>query len=534
MLKLSDGGGIRASRRLAAGLAVVVALLFAGAVAATLRLAATYDDLGRDAAERMIRGGLADERADIQRTAEDYALWTAAYDAVRARDREWISDNIGSGIFEGGIADLMVVVLGDDEPPYGWTQDGAGAPETGLLDDAALAALDAAIAATPSESTEAQSIFARSGGALWALAAIRFAATEGARDEALAAHPPRLIVGRKITPELMSAVGERFLIDDLTLADAPVAGRDSLAVTGPGGEPLGYAVWTAPGEGRRILLNMAPLLIVAFLILAVAAGLVGRRLLTVAQRLENAVAAERQARREKDEFLATVSHELRTPMGGVIGLTQLLLARHGDAPTQKLLNALLSTAKSQVQLVSDLLELARLDGGERALVDAPFDPARVLSEVGAIAAFDAAEKGVRLTVTGLAPGALNVAGDELAFRQICVNLIGNAIKFTEEGEVAAELTGGATARVAELRFTVRDQGPGVPEDQRARIFERFAQAEMARDRAKGGHGLGLAVVKSLVDAMEGMISVDEAPGGGALFVVELRLPLGPQEAMRAA
>jgi signal transduction histidine kinase/streptogramin lyase/ActR/RegA family two-component response regulator len=225
-----------------------------------------------------------------------------------------------------------------------------------------------------------------------------------------------------------------------------------------------------------------------------------------------------QASAAKTEFLATMGHEIRTPMTGVLGMAELLLRTPLDPTQQGYARTILDSGRMMLRLVNDSLDLARIEAGKLELEDEPFDLRVLVAEMAAIAAPLARNKGLawRTAVTPDAPRF--VRGDPVRVKQILLNLVNNAIKFTEHGAVALDLARGAGG-TTQLR--VSDSGPGIAESTRARLFQRFEQADGARRH--GGSGLGLAICRELVACMHGEISLDSEPGRGSTFFVNLPL-----------
>ncbi len=230
-----------------------------------------------------------------------------------------------------------------------------------------------------------------------------------------------------------------------------------------------------------------------------------------------------QASEAKSRFLATLGHEVRTPMTGVLGMAELLQASPLDPRQRAHVDAIHRAGEHLQQLVNNALDLARIEAGKLALESADFDVRRLVHEIADLYAPVAERKGLAFAEHVAAEVPASVRGDCTRVRQILLNLIGNAIKFTESGHVLLDVQ----ATVDGLRFVVADTGPGLNAEQQARLFGRFEQAEGARTAARyGGSGLGLAICQELAAAMDGSIRVDSAQGNGTRFVVELPLPAG--------
>lgn len=249
------------------------------------------------------------------------------------------------------------------------------------------------------------------------------------------------------------------------------------------------------------------------------AQLRNRELERTRQRLERARQQAESANRVKNAFLGTLSHELRTPMNGVIGMGELLAHTELDEKQQKFVSVLLSSAKSLIGLVDDLLDISMIEAGELRLSLAPLDLTEMASSM--VSAFEATDiaRSITLTLTCDPDLEGNWYGDEKRIRQVLSNLVNNAVKFTEMGEVAVTVCDLGEA----VRFEVADTGPGVPTDQLQAIFDRFQQVEEHESRRHGGVGIGLNICRQLVTAMRGRIGVESDEGRGATFWFEIPL-----------
>jgi PAS domain S-box-containing protein len=225
-----------------------------------------------------------------------------------------------------------------------------------------------------------------------------------------------------------------------------------------------------------------------------------------------------EANRAKSEFLATMSHEIRTPMNGVIGLAEILLEDE-LAPTQRArVQIIKESGESLLTILNDILDLSKLEAGRLELAENARSPREISSSVVRLMRAQAEEKGLALTCE-VAPGVPeHVLCDEMRLRQILLNLVSNAIKFTQEGSVALRVKASTPAAgKTDLLFTVSDTGIGIPEKILPKLFDRFAQATPTIARTHGGTGLGLAICRELATLMKGSIDVTSRVGVGTSF-----------------
>ena len=240
-----------------------------------------------------------------------------------------------------------------------------------------------------------------------------------------------------------------------------------------------------------------------------------------------------EAARAKNDFLDRMSHELRTPMNGVVGMTELLTRTTLSATQSHLTKTIRSSAQILLQIVNDLLDLSKIRAGKVALEKLPIDLGQVLEECTTMFAGVADNKGIELIVCPPEPARRVLLGDPLRVRQVLMNLVGNAVKFTERGEVVvrADIETLAGDR-ATVRLSVADTGIGMDAAALNKIFEPFAQADETTTRRFGGTGLGLAICRELADLMGGRITVESRPGVGSTFQLSLPLALGDAIAPR--
>jgi len=242
------------------------------------------------------------------------------------------------------------------------------------------------------------------------------------------------------------------------------------------------------------------------------------------KRLKHAIDKADRANRAKSEFLANMSHEIRTPLSGLVTMTKVLQDTNLDARQSEYANAMLLSAENLIQILNDILDLTKIESGHVTISDSDFSLQDLMTHCGSLFQPLAEARDLGFHIEKALQGNDRVRGDRIRLYQLISNLISNAIKFTERGEVHCRVSlveQGDTGYL--LKVSVQDTGPGIPPAQEERIFDRFTQLSSGFSKRYAGTGLGLTICKSLVELMQGSLSLESVPGKGSRFHFELPL-----------
>ncbi|MDH3239944.1 MAG: ATP-binding protein [Alphaproteobacteria bacterium] len=247
----------------------------------------------------------------------------------------------------------------------------------------------------------------------------------------------------------------------------------------------------------------------------------GERNRELAVQRERALAADRS----KTEFLANMSHEIRTPMNAVIGMSEVLEGTNLDDRQRSFVEVIRGSGNNLLKLINDILDFSKIDAGQLQLDCKPFDLRSAAEDIGALIAPKVSEKNIELALRFQPFLPTKFVGDSGRIRQVLLNLISNAVKFTDHGHILVDITGKEQGDSVDLTIRVEDTGIGIASDKLSTVFQKFTQLDSSSTRRFEGTGLGLAISKTLVELMGGRISVESELGKGSTFSIFLTLPI---------
>lgn len=358
--------------------------------------------------------------------------------------------------------------------------------------------------------------------------------------ETMLGYPAHEMIGRKATglfldPEQLASRAERMAAQSGMAVEPAFESVAALSTLGRSDT----REWTYVGKDGRpfpVLLTLSTLRddndqVIGYLGIAVD--------LTEQKRHERelrlAIDAAETANQSKSDFLANMSHEIRTPMNAILGMLYLL--QHSELPqaAKDMIQKSDASARALLEIINDILDFSKIESGRIDLESEPFDLNQLLENIAALMTSAISAKPVEMIVEPLPAGCRWLRGDALRLNQVLINLVGNAIKFTEQGEVALSVRSFPSAEPGKIKlfFSVRDTGIGIPREKQSLIFSPFLQADTSTSRRYGGSGLGLTISRRLVELMGGQLEVQSTPGRGSDFYFAISFAVLPAPAVEA-
>lgn len=524
-------------------LAPVLALMLAAVTLVGITISLAVVELDRAAiagSQRLAESALRIVRREIALWVKDYAFWDATVqNIVVAPDPSWAPRNVGRYVIETFSMTATIAIDSRDRVIHFALDEKRMAPSPGFAEAlvGALAPLITEARAAPLREPVGISGFVEVDGALF-LAGTAAITPEVPSGDQLEPHDrPVLIFVREIDDAVFAELQERFNLPDLRLVrDSALASGHACPIFGPDGEPIGWIDWLPETPGRTLIdRTLWPLLGIGLALFGLG-WLVLRRIGKVnhdlreqaaalhraneqlsenAAQVRSALQSAEHATRAKSSFLAGISHELRTPLTAIIGFSQILKIQHRPGKTksreQEYAEIIHDSSQHLLNLVNDILDLSKIESGSYELDETWIDLVREAKAVRALLAHEASRRGVSVTLD-LQNELPALYGDIKGVRQIVINLLSNALKFTDRGgwvrlSMRAEDDGG-------LLLEVSDNGAGIPTDEQSSIWEAFKRARNPGLSTAEGAGLGLHLVKILANLHDAEVGLESTLGQG--------------------
>lgn len=484
-----------------------------------IRLASEFDENARQDAFQRVEAGLQTMADRLTATSADYAHWTGHYLAIQRRDLAWLDENVGSEVRDSGLTYLLILGGGPLGQLHSWSYNTRNTlsekdyTDVFTLSQTYLGQQSAAPGAPP------RVTYAWIRDELWLLTFDRVVPHTALPGPILPT--ATLILGWPVSTHLPRSLNDTLLLSDVGIRTFPQDTRASLALPVASGPPA-WVTWTLPAPGTQAIhAVLAPMALALALLLLVsgACAFVARSL---AEELEGALDTATAANKAKSDFLTAMSHEIRTPLNGVLGMADLLAATRLDGNQRNMLEVIRGAGDNLLNIINDILDLARVESGKLTLAAAPFSLSALITRVAALHGAIAGAKGVVFDVRRSADSPDIVLGDETRVLQILNNVLGNAVKFTEAGQIILEIAQDPDNHIV---FRVSDTGIGMNDEQVSRFFKPFEQAEAGTSRRFGGSGLGMSIAQQLVEMMGGSINVASQPDQGTVVTIRLPAPV---------
>lgn len=514
------------------GLAVTAALVVLAACAALILYTKdAVDQISQARETRLMERAIERRFSRLEDDLASVAIWTDAYNfTARAYDAEWADVNYGVYFSEYLHHDLTVVFDADDRPIYA-SKDGETVAAAALAPfiqsvrpmlAVARARAERKISAQPEvrgfDRQGSIQAATEAGETIYLVGVSTIVPESEDTQPLLPTRDPVVVSGVIVDDEFLKSLDVDYGLRRARLMSGPAEPQAKLR--GADGRELATVTWAPEQPGQGVLERAWGWILVIGLVVAVSVSLLLFRVRQLTEEMMRARDLAQAGEQAKADFVSNISHEIRTPLNGVLGMAQVMEANDLPADQRQRLKIIRESGAVLLDLLNDVLDLSKIDAGKVELERAPFRPDEVGRAVCAAFQAMASEKGVNLRFEADVAANLVRQGDPLRVRQIISNLVSNAVKFTEQGEVtlSVTVTGGL------VTYMVADTGVGLAPEQLPQLFEKFSQADTSTTRRFGGTGLGLSICAGLVELMGGGIEVTSAVGEGATFTVELPLP----------
>jgi signal transduction histidine kinase/ActR/RegA family two-component response regulator len=528
-----DPAGARHSTRAVMAMAIVAAMIVLAACGGLVWYASGSVDRITEAREtRLMERSISRRFEQMRDDVASAAIWSDAYDRTARRfDPEWAQVNFGDYFHTYLHHDASFVLDARDRPIYAANEGQAVAPATlrPLIDasQGLVAAVrresDRRLARKPNalgfDRAAAAQAAVRAGDRTYVVAASTVVPEPEYENATLPARDPVVVTAIEVGPKYLAALDTDLGLHRARLVGPDTTLRPAAWLPGATGRPVAAITWAPERPGVGVYRDARWAILGLGLLVLTAVGLVIHRLWRMAQQVVRARDRAEAGERAKSEFIANMSHEIRTPLNGVLGMAQAMESFELTPDQRERLHVIRESGQVLLTLLNDVLDLSKIEASKVVLAETPFEVGRKLETVASAFRGLAAEKGLEIVVRVDPQVAGAWIGDPLRIRQIVSNLVSNAVKFTDAGQV----TLAAEPLPEGVRLTVTDTGIGFTPEAAAHLFRKFEQADASTTRRYGGTGLGLSICQGLVQLMGGRISAASLPGEGACFTVDLPL-----------
>lgn len=486
-------------------------------------LAREFNTHARHDATQRVELGIETMAERLMASSLDYSEWNEHYFALQRQDTEWLDENVGSGVHESGVAQLIVLGGGPLDEVHGWTTSQYAHLSTTEFAETLDFAQNLVAEHEAAQDDLPVIEFRWLGDELWLLSMDHVVPHSEAIE--LVLPTSQQIFGVPVAEQLSRLLGDTLLLSDVRLQSSAGEAGASRALPVAEGAPV-WIVWNLPDPGTRAIVSAVTPAAVALVLLLLVLGGGIYAVRRLASDLESTLLVAEGASKAKSEFLANMSHEIRTPLNGILGMAELMAdTRLGDIQ-REMLETIRQSGDNLLSLINDILDLVRVEAGKMSLESRPFQLDDVLERVEALHGALARAKGVVLEVRRGAGTDGHRLGDETRVLQILHNVVGNAVKFTDSGRITLEAEANEADHIV-LRVT--DTGIGMCDEQMSRFFVAFEQADPGIARRFGGTGLGMSIVRHLVETMDGNITVSSNLDEGTEVTIQLAISSVPPD-----